>query len=59
MSHKSNPPRQSAVARKRKPVTAHNDRASVGHGIGSRRKTATDPQNGRCNDRSRPVTSSG
>jgi hypothetical protein len=59
MSHKSKPaPKQSAALNKRKPVAAHSDRASVGHSIGSR-KTATDRQNGRCNDRSRPVTAPG
>jgi hypothetical protein len=48
MSHKSKPnPKTSVVMDTRKPITSHAGRASVGHGIGSRKKTITDPQNGR------------
>jgi hypothetical protein len=46
MSHRSNPPRQSAVQRKRMPVTSHDRKASVGHQIGSRKKAVDDPKNG-------------
>lgn len=45
-NHKSNPPKTSPVMDSRRSVTAHNEAASVGHGIGSRRKTINDPKNG-------------
>jgi hypothetical protein len=35
-------PRQSALVAKRKVVTAHQGKRSVGHAIGSRSKTITD-----------------
>jgi hypothetical protein len=46
--HKSKPaPRTSPVMDKRSPVTAHNNEASVGHGIGSRScKTILQKDNG-------------
>lgn len=57
MSTRNNPPRQSAVARKRRPVTAHNETPSVGHQIGTgKSKTINDPKNGQAGNGSRPVT---
>jgi hypothetical protein len=48
--HKSKPaPRTSPAMDTRKPVTAHNNEASVGHAVGSRKRkpVITDPANGR------------
>jgi hypothetical protein len=46
MSHRNNPPRQSAAQRARKPVTIHQER-SVGHGLSQVRKPGIlDPRNG-------------
>jgi hypothetical protein len=48
MSMRNDPPRQSAVQRKRRPITHHNNEASVGHNFGTRmRPVITDPKNGR------------
>jgi hypothetical protein len=46
MSHRNQPPRQSAVQRKRMPVTSHDGKASVGHNVGTRKPTIDDPKNG-------------
>ncbi len=66
MSHKSKPaPKQSAVSKARKPVTAHAGKRSVGHTVGTRNQklvkaysspTITSPDNGRRSDTTRPVT---